>query len=26
VRIAQTPVPPQKLVELIAGAKAAGNM
>jgi carbon-monoxide dehydrogenase large subunit len=24
VRIAQTPVPPQKLVELIAGAKAAG--
>jgi hypothetical protein len=26
VRIAQTPVPPQKLVELIADAKAAGQM
>ena len=26
VRIAQTPLPPQKLVELIAGAKAAGQM
>jgi hypothetical protein len=26
VRIAQMPVPPQKVVELIAGAKAAGQM